>query len=258
MNKPQYGYIYKTTNLINDKVYIGKHKNSDFNDKYFGSGKNLISAIKKYGIENFTTEVLEICYDEKSLNEAEIKYIDFYKKKYKENCYNIAKGGNGGNLIKHYLPEEKELVYKKMVLTRKVKGIGLGETNPMYKSGEKGIHPYKSKRRDKETRLKISKSLKGNTPWNKGLKILPEKTDKELEEEKINKYLRNNLKTPIKVTNVVTNEVKYFDTKKSCEEYYKINIKYRLSVGKLENEDLYFERISKEEYIDKYTKEVIC
>lgn len=258
MNKPQYGYIYKTTNLINDKVYIGKHKNSEFNDKYFGSGKKLISAIKKYGIENFTTEVLEVCYDEKSLNEAEIKYINFYKKKYKENCYNIAKGGNGGNLIKHYLPEEKELVYKKMVLTRKVKGIGLGETNPMYKSGEKGFHPYKGKRRDKETRLKISESLKGNTPWNKGLKILPEKTDKELEEEKIKNFLRNNLKTPIKVTNVVTNEVKYFDTKKSCEEYYKVNIKYRLSVGKLENEDLYFERISKEEYIDKYTKEVIC
>src|SRR5699024_6392017 len=113
----------------------------------------------------------------------------FYKKQYKRNCYNIAQGGNGGNLIKHYLPEEKELMYKKMTLTRKINGIGIGEKNPMYKSGERGLHPYKGKTRDEETRLKISESLKGNIPWNKGLKIIPEKTEKELEEEKINNYL---------------------------------------------------------------------
>jgi hypothetical protein len=47
-------YIYKTTNLINGKIYIGKrsHENPE-KDRYLGSGRVLIQAIKKYGRENF-------------------------------------------------------------------------------------------------------------------------------------------------------------------------------------------------------------
>lgn len=43
-------YLYKTTNLINHKYYIGVHYSEDIdNDDYLGSGKHLKSAIKKYG-----------------------------------------------------------------------------------------------------------------------------------------------------------------------------------------------------------------
>lgn len=42
-----YGYIYKTTNLINNKIYIGQHKHEKFDIKYFGSGYALVNAIKK-------------------------------------------------------------------------------------------------------------------------------------------------------------------------------------------------------------------
>ena len=50
--------IYKTTNIINNKIYIGKHKTTDPNDDYIGSGKHLWRAITKYGRENFKKEVL--------------------------------------------------------------------------------------------------------------------------------------------------------------------------------------------------------
>ena len=56
-----FGYVYKTTNLINGKTYVGKHRRSYFDKKYYGSGKHLKSAINKYGIENFKVEVLEWC-----------------------------------------------------------------------------------------------------------------------------------------------------------------------------------------------------
>ena len=41
--------IYKTTNLINGKIYIGSHRTTDINDSYMGSGKYLLYALKKYG-----------------------------------------------------------------------------------------------------------------------------------------------------------------------------------------------------------------
>lgn len=61
-----YGYIYKTTNLINNKIYIGQHKSDRFDESYFGSGKLLKQAIQKYGKENFIVIMLDIC-DSKQL-----------------------------------------------------------------------------------------------------------------------------------------------------------------------------------------------
>ncbi len=50
--------IYKTTNLINGKIYVGYH-NTDINDGYLGSGTIFSKALKKYGKKNFVREVLE-------------------------------------------------------------------------------------------------------------------------------------------------------------------------------------------------------
>jgi hypothetical protein len=51
--------IYKTTNLINGKFYIGKDERNK--DDYLGSGLLLNRAIKKYGINNFIKEIIEQC-----------------------------------------------------------------------------------------------------------------------------------------------------------------------------------------------------
>lgn len=89
-----YGYIYKTTNLVNGKFYIGQHKSSSFDEKYYGSGMNLKRAIGKYGKENFIVEILQICESNEELNEAEIWWIaklDAIKV-----GYNIDVGGQKG------------------------------------------------------------------------------------------------------------------------------------------------------------------
>ena len=87
--------IYKITNKINGKIYIGKHQTKDLNDGYMGSGKNLKRAIKKYGIENFEKEILFQFDNESDMNtkEAELVTEEFIKE---DSNYNICPGGQGG------------------------------------------------------------------------------------------------------------------------------------------------------------------
>lgn len=89
-------YIYKITNLINGKYYIGKrHQKTDkdpLNDGYYGSGHALKKAIEKYGIDNFKKEILEFCetLDELNKREAEIVNDDVVKD---PKSYNLMCGG---------------------------------------------------------------------------------------------------------------------------------------------------------------------
>lgn len=92
-----YGYIYKTTNLVNGKIYIGKHKASAFDPSYRGSGKLITAALDKYGQDNFMTELICSCCSLSELNEAEKQYIEKYNSSYSAGKgYNISAGGDGG------------------------------------------------------------------------------------------------------------------------------------------------------------------
>lgn len=84
--------IYKTTNLVNGKFFIGMHKTNNLDDGYVGSGKLLKQAIKKYGIENFITEHLLILDSEDKMKIAEkiLVILD------PEVSYNLCEGGKGG------------------------------------------------------------------------------------------------------------------------------------------------------------------
>ena len=90
-----YYTIYKITNQINGKFYIGSHKTKDLNDDYMGSGKYLRVAQEKYGIENFKKEILFIYDnpDDMFNKEKEIVSEDFLAT---ENTYNLKQGGFGG------------------------------------------------------------------------------------------------------------------------------------------------------------------
>lgn len=87
--------IYKITNTVNGKIYIGAHTTKNINDDYMGSGHALSRAKNKYGLEKFTKEILHIFDNEQDMwnKELEIVNEDFCKRK---DNYNVRTGGIGG------------------------------------------------------------------------------------------------------------------------------------------------------------------
>ena len=85
--------IYKTTNLVNGKIYVGAHKTS-INDGYLGSGINLKDAIKEFGKDKFKRETLEVV-NKNNWREKEINWIEKLDSTNPKMGYNIARGGNG-------------------------------------------------------------------------------------------------------------------------------------------------------------------
>lgn len=175
-----YGYIYKTTNLINGKIYIGKKTSEVFLPWYKGSGRALGEAFAKYGWDNFSVEFLCPCFSLKELNAEErflIKYFDCRVKHGKG--YNISEGGDWGDISEGMSQEDYER------WCRNLSEACSGERNGFYGkkhteeskkliskhhadfSGEN--HPMYGKHPSQATRKKMSESMKGRIPWNKGL-----------------------------------------------------------------------------------------
>lgn len=113
-----YGIIYKTTNLINNKIYIGQTTRTSILD-YFGSGNYIKNAIKKYGKGNFTREILEGCINQEELDKKEKFWIAKLNPE-----YNIDLGGIGAGKMSE---ETKIKISKK--LKNKYKN---SKDNPMY------------------------------------------------------------------------------------------------------------------------------
>lgn len=139
--------VYKTTNLLNGKVYVGKHTTDNPNDEYLGSGLALIKAIAKYGKENFVKEILGIfeSEDEAYLYESSIVTLDFMKR---SDTYNAKPGGRGAKSgTEHSMYDRR------------------GENNPMF--GRKHSEETRKKlserasNRSEETKKKISESQQG-------------------------------------------------------------------------------------------------
>ena len=93
MNLKKYYLVYKITNNLNDKIYIGVHSTNKIDDDYMGSGNLIIKSIEKYGIENFTKEVLFDLSDKDEMYEMEAKLVnkEFIQR---DDTYNLSLGGD--------------------------------------------------------------------------------------------------------------------------------------------------------------------
>jgi hypothetical protein len=85
--------IYKTTNLVNGRQYIGKDTRNK--PSYFGSGLLLKKAIQKYGKENFKKEIIEVCSSQEELIEREEYWLNYYDAGNNPMFYNIHNHSNG-------------------------------------------------------------------------------------------------------------------------------------------------------------------
>ena len=91
--------IYKITNKLNQKFYIGKSKNIEGRwkqHKYATDSTPLHLAMQKYGSDQFELSILEICDDEEKLSEKEIYWIEYYNA-YESDNYNATRGGDGAS-----------------------------------------------------------------------------------------------------------------------------------------------------------------
>ena len=132
-----YGYIYKTTNLFNGKIYVGQHRSPTFDTSYYGSGLVLCNIINKYGKDSFRCELLEECYSEDELNEREIYWIAQLNATDESIGYNIMLGGYKTCGAKHNDKTKAKISRKK-----------------------RGCHPNRTYIISDETKSKISASLK--------------------------------------------------------------------------------------------------
>ena len=157
--------IYKTTNLINDKIYVGQDQNN--NSWYYGSGNLIKLAIKKYGKEKFTKEIIEHCTDIDDLNDAEIFWI-WKLNSLVPNGYNITKGGGGKLGVSHPHTEEH-----KRKISESKKGKTMGKDNHFYgkhhteASNLKNRNAHLGKKHSEESKLLISRNGKGKQSGDK-------------------------------------------------------------------------------------------
>lgn len=213
--------IYKTTNLVNGKFYIGKDKGN--NNWYLGSGKLLLYAIKKYGKENFKKEILESCSDVSHMREREIYWIEFYDATNKDIAYNIQPGGDGGDNYSNMSPEQLLEVKQKIS----------GSLKKAYKDGTWQHHGF-----DSETAKKANK-------------IAFEQRKNDNFEEFTKKQSETKLKNG---TNPSSEKMKKVYSEKG-KEFWANNAELKKKISKKQSERLKGKKVI-DRFIEKYGEEI--
>lgn len=160
----KYNYVYKITNLVNGKIYVGKHSTNSLEDGYMGSGVVLKQAYQKYGLENFNKEVIDYYTNEVELNQGEIYWIGQFNSTDPNVGYNLTYGGDGGAAHKGHIHSIE--AKRKMSETKKGKHHS-EETRRKMSEVQKGKHL------SEEHRRKMSEACKGKIGFWKDKKRKP-------------------------------------------------------------------------------------
>ncbi len=155
-------YIYKTTNLLNGKYYIGMHSTSNLDDGYMGSGKRLRYSINKHGKDNHTVEILEFVDTREKLKERELEIVNLNEIG-KKDCMNLKVGGDGGFTLDIQKMGTKAWLDKYSGGTEHLSWVTQGGKEKFKKHGIPENFKYDStgKKASEETKQKMSESSKG-------------------------------------------------------------------------------------------------
>jgi hypothetical protein len=208
----KYHFIYKTTNILSGRYYIGMHSTDSLDDGYLGSGNRLRLAIRKHGKSNFKREILEFCETRADLKKRE-KEIVTLDEIAKDECMNLVVGGEGGFIsedgvklgrvkcdekLKEKYGEKFKIVIIKNYhsnLTEEEKLIrGKNISNGQKHSGFDFGSPFRGKNHSDQTKKKMSESSKGKgigesnsqygTCW-----ITKDGSNKKIKKEELDTYL---------------------------------------------------------------------
>lgn len=154
--------IYKITNNLNGKYYIGAHKTNNKDDGYMGSGNLIKKAIEKYGSENFTKEILVECNSVEEMFNTERELVELNK-----NSYNLKCGGHGGwdhiKGTKQILSEARIIGHKKKsnaLKGRKPSNNSIDALKQAHKEGKIKYDTFRGKKHTEETKKKVSDKAK--------------------------------------------------------------------------------------------------
>lgn len=196
--------IYQVTNLLNSKIYIGKHQTTDPDDSYYGSGVALKKSIAKHGKDNFKKEVLFVFQTEEEMNAKETELIteEFVAR---SDTYNMGVGGEGGAHFKGKSHSAETVARIKQSLSsdenkQKLADAGrkagsLSKGRKLSATARQNMSDAQRKAISDETKKKISESLKKFNEENPGhLKGLVKRKRKPLSEETKEKLRQIQLK----------------------------------------------------------------
>lgn len=210
-----YHIIYETINLINNKRYRGAHSTSDLSDGYKGSGKLLKYAIRKYGEQNFSTEVIFVAFDHDSLYWAESLFVDAAWIA-RDDTYNLSLGGRGSTGSRGRVTTQ----HTKQLLSQKAKKR---YSDPEYRQRMSLAQMNKPKVSD-QTKQKMSLSSKGKAKSithsqniSKGVKKRFDDPQARLERSRQSTETNNRPEVKAKIKQALTGLKRSEETKLNCK-----------------------------------------
>ena len=245
-----YGYIYKTTNLITGKIYVGQKRASTFDTNYYGSGVRITNLLNKFGKEDFEIELLEECQSEQELNEREIYWIKTLNATDRNVGYNLMDGGYKVRGTHHSLETKKKISKSKTGKHPNRDYTNISQdtknkiSNTLKKYYETHDNPRKGVHLSDETKQKLRKANlgkkyseetcakhRGKPAWNRGVSP-SEETKEKLRQANLGKRYSEETKEKHRQLWLGENNPNYGGLKEETKEKIRQAIKGRIWITK--------------------------